>query len=73
MRLITDGEVIYEFRLRNSLDPRWEDYFAPCTQITKDGETILTVLVHDQSELFGILLKIRDLGLSLISVKPISQ
>ena len=36
-------------------------------------ETILTGTAHDQAELFGVLLKIRDLGLKLVSVNPVSR
>jgi hypothetical protein len=61
----------YEIRIKEALDEKWAAYFAPYTLTAGTDETILTGLVHDQAELFGILLRIRDLGLKLVSVKPV--
>jgi hypothetical protein len=61
----------YEIRIKEALDEKWAAYFAPFTLTAGTDETILTGLVHDQAELFGILLRIRDLGLKLVSVKPV--
>lgn len=61
----------YEIRIKEALDEKWAAYFAPYTLTDGTDETILTGLVHDQVELFGILLRIRDLGLKLVSVKPV--
>ena len=58
----------YEIRVREVLDEKWTAYFAPFTLEFGSNETILRGPVHDQSELFGILLKIRDLGLKLVSL-----
>lgn len=63
--------AIYEIRVREMLDEKWAAYFAPFTLESKNNETILRGAVHDQAELFGILLKIRDLGLKLMAVNPI--
>jgi hypothetical protein len=60
----------YEIRVRDILDEKWSAYFMPFTLTAGEDETLLTGLVHDQAELFGILLKIRDLGLWLVSVNP---
>lgn len=59
----------YEIRLRGHLDDRWADWFDGLT-ITREanGETLLTGLVVDQAALHGVLRKIRDLGLPLLSV-----
>lgn len=59
--------AIYEIRVREVLDEKWTAYFAPFTL------AILRDLVHNQAELFGILLKIRDLELKLVAVNPIRQ
>ena len=58
-----------EIRLKGHLDERWADWFEGLT-ITREanGETRLTGPVVDQTALHGLLRKVRDLGLPLISV-----
>jgi hypothetical protein len=63
----------YEIRVRDMLDEKWGSYFAPFVLTTGDDKTLLTGVAHDQAELFGILLKIRDLGLRLVSVNPVDK
>lgn len=63
--------IEYEIRVRDVLDEKWAAYFAPFTLTAETNETILRGVAHDQAELFGTLLKIRDLGLTLVSVNPI--
>lgn len=60
----------FEIRVQEVLDDKWVAYFAPFTLESGNDETILRGPVHDQAELFGILLKIRDLGLKLVAVNP---
>jgi hypothetical protein len=67
------GSTGYEIRMRGVLDDKWAAYFLPFMLIAEAGETVLRGAVHDQAELFGVLLKIRDLGLYLISVEPVTQ
>jgi hypothetical protein len=59
----------YEIRLKGHLDTRWADQFADMrvTQAS-DGTTILAGPVVDQAALHGLLRKVRDLGLPLVSV-----
>ncbi len=59
----------YEIRLQGILDPKWSDWLE-CQKViqTPDGETILSCLVTDQTALHGLLAKIRDMNLKLISV-----
>jgi hypothetical protein len=64
-------KTIYEIRVGTVLDGKWETYFSPFKLIPGQAETILAGVAHDQAELFGILLKIRDLGLQLVSVNPV--
>lgn len=66
----TSDETAYEIRLRDVLDEKWSTCFLPFTLIAGDEETLLTGMVRDQAELFGVLLKVRDLGLRLVSVNP---
>lgn len=65
--------VPYEIRVRDVLEEKWAAYFAPFTLFTGENESLLTGVAHDQAELFGVLLKIRDLGLRLVSVNPVPE
>ena len=58
-----------EIQVEGHLDPDWADWLEGFTlQHTKDQKTILTGTVPDQSALYGLIGKLRDLGLKLISV-----
>jgi hypothetical protein len=65
------NETTCEIHIRDVLDEKWSSYFEPFTLTFGTDETILTGVVHDQAELFGILLKIRDSGLTLVSLMPV--
>ena len=71
--MLTFEEAVYELRVSQVLDEKWRGYFAPFTLTAGTDETILTGVIHDQAELFGVLLKIRDLGLRLASVNPVPE
>ena len=59
---------VYQFRIEGQLDDHWRDWFGEgFTAQLDDGDTLLTGPVVDQAALHGILKKIRDLGLPLIS------
>ena len=59
----------YEFRLKGHLDGRWRAWCAGLTITRADnGDTLLRGLVVDQAALHGVLRKVRDLGIPLISV-----
>jgi hypothetical protein len=59
----------YEIRLKGHLDDRWADRFEGLTITREDnGETLLTGQVVDQAALYGLLRKVRDLALPLVSV-----
>jgi hypothetical protein len=61
----------YEIRIRGRLDQDWTDWFDGFSMRTEDGDvTVITVQVVDQPALFGVLGRIRDLNLTLISVSP---
>lgn len=68
-----ESRIACEIRVRGLLDGKWAAYFFPFTLTYRADETILSGVAHDQAELFGILLKIRDLGLILISVTPVEE
>lgn len=59
----------YELRVAGHLDPHWSSWFAGLDLAhDENGTTTLTGAVADQAELHGILTRIRDLGVTLISV-----
>jgi len=62
----------YEIRLKGHLDSHWADWFEGLTiTMEEDGSTLLTGPVTDQAALHGLLKRIRDLGLTLISICPV--
>ena len=61
-----------EIRVAGSLSPQWIDWFDGLVINTENGETLLRGPVADQAALFGLLKKIRDSGLPLISVRHIT-
>ena len=59
----------YEIRVRGHLDGRWSVWFDGLTLVTADdGSTLIRGEVPDQAALHGLIQKVRDLGLPLISV-----
>lgn len=63
---------LYEIRLKGHLDGRWGDWFGSMTITLEDnGDTLLTGPVIDQAALHGLLKKVRDLGLPLLSVNRV--
>ena len=64
----------YEIRLKGYLDERWADWFEGLTITREDnGDTLLTGPVADQAALHGLLKKVRDLGMPLVSVSPVES
>jgi hypothetical protein len=62
----------YELRIDGHLDEHWSAWFGGLTLFREDdGTTTLRGAVTDQAELHGLLAKVRDLGITLISVKAI--
>jgi hypothetical protein len=60
---------IYEIRLKGHLNESWADWFDGLVfKLESDGTTTLTGPVIDQSALHGLLKKVRDLGMPLLSV-----
>ncbi len=72
---VTGGRAeprLYEIRIEGHLEARWADRFGGMTFTWDDnGETLLAGPVIDQAALHGLLRKVRDLGLTLISVNQV--
>ena len=69
-----DQSRVYQFRVESHLNPAWAEWFEALT-LTHEagGMTSLTGSVEDQAALHGLLVKIRDLGLILISVSRVDE
>jgi hypothetical protein len=64
----------YQIRLKEKLNQRWSAWFGGLMMIHEaNGETVLTGEVVDQAALHGLLSKVRDLQLTLISVSPLED
>ncbi len=63
---------LYHIRIQGYLDIAWSEWFEDLTVTHEpDGQTLLAGPVQDQAALFGLLIKVRDLGLTLISVNHV--
>jgi hypothetical protein len=61
--------MVYQIRLKGHLGRQWTDWFGGLTiTLENNGETLLTGPVVDQAALHGLLKKVRDLGIPLLSV-----
>jgi len=64
--------TIYEIRIEGRLDPAWGDWFAGLVVTPgENGETLLAGPVADQAALHGLLRRVRDLGVPLISINRV--
>jgi hypothetical protein len=64
----------YQIRLKGHLDADWADWFGGLTiTLDQNGDTLLTGPALDQAALHGLLKRVRDLGLILVSVNPINE
>ena len=61
--------LVYQIRIKGHLRRQWADWFGGLTLTLEDnGETLLTGPVVDQATLYGVLRKVRDVGMPLLSV-----
>ena len=64
--------LVYQIRIKGHLGREWTDWFGGLTLTLEDnGETLLTGPVVDQAALHGLLRKVRDLGVPLLSVNRV--
>ncbi len=66
--------ALYEIRLRGHLPDRWAGWFGEVSiRLEEDGTTLLTCPALDQAALYGLLKKVRSLGLPLLSVNHVES
>ena len=64
--------MVYQIRIKGHLGHQWTDWFGGLTITLEDsGDTLLTGPVVDQAALFGLLKKVRDLGMPFLSVNRV--
>jgi hypothetical protein len=64
--------MIYQIRVKSHLGSDWTDWFEGLTiTLEDDGDMLLTGPVVDQAALHGLLKKVRDLGIPLVSIIPV--
>jgi hypothetical protein len=64
-----DQPMVYQIRIEGHLGPGWTDWFGGlAVTLEEGGETLLIGPVVDQAALHGLLRKVRDLGMPLVSV-----
>ena len=67
-----DQLLVYQIRIMGQLERRWIDWFGEVTiALEENGDTLLTCPVIDQAALHGLLKKVRDLGMPLLSVNRV--
>ena len=65
---------IYEFQVKGHLDDRWSDWLEGVViERQENGTTVLVGPLVDQAALYGVIIRIRDLGLSLLSVSRVVE
>ena len=73
---VTDGSIrrpegfeLHKIRVQGHLDPRWADWLEGLTVTHESDGTTLTGSLADQAALHGVLTRIRDLALPIVSVR----
>lgn len=64
--------MVYQVRIKGHLDSQWKDWFGGLSiTLEEEGDTLLTGPVIDQAALYGLLKKVRDLGMPLLSLQRV--
>ena len=69
----SDADAVYEIRVKGKLDTSWSDWFHNLMITYQNSETLLTGQVLDQAALLGLLTKLSQLNLTLLSVKRLDR
>jgi hypothetical protein len=74
VREMKDQSIIYQIRIRGHLGHQWAEWFDGMTVTPEeDGTTLMTGPVIDDAALYGLLKKVRDSGVQLLSVNPLGD
>jgi hypothetical protein len=66
--------MVYQIRIKGHLAGQWTEWFGGLTiTLEANGDTLLTGPVADQAALFGLLRKVRDLGMPLLSINQVNS
>jgi hypothetical protein len=66
-----DQPTLYEIRIKGQLHHQWTDWFGGLAiTLQPNGDTLLSGPIVDQAALHGVLRKVRDLGMPLLSITP---
>lgn len=69
-----DQPCMYTIRIKGRLDCKWSDWFGGFTITSlENDETVLSGMVLDQAALYGLIAKLRDLGLPILLVERIEE
>jgi hypothetical protein len=71
--MLKDEVAFYEIHIAGKLESYWSQWFDGLQVIPSGEETVIRGMLPDQSALFGVLAKVRDLGLILLSLKRTNQ
>jgi hypothetical protein len=67
-----DQPSVFQIRIKGHLGPQWTDWFdGMAITLEDDGDTLLTGPVADQAALHGMIKKVRDLGMTLVSINSV--
>ena len=72
MTFPTTSRQRYDIVIRGRLSRRYESAFEGVTLEPRNGETMLRADLADQSQLYGLLNRLRDFGIELVSVNAVS-
>lgn len=71
---MTNENTRYRIKIKGQLDPQWQEWFQGLTiTLTDSGNTLLSGEIVDQAALHGVFKKILNLGLTIISVRPLRK
>ena len=69
---VPDHQSVFQIRIKGHLGDQWTDWFdGMAITLEDDGDTLLTGPVADQAALHGLLKKVRDIGMTLVSVNSV--